>query len=325
MTRLVRAARIAHRIALVFVHKTLTVDVDMQERLAAGKEDIAAGIRPVEFKPIGQNGAIPNHGRTARLKLGARPQRHANAIAGFGVAVSQRTPVGIAGAQVLQHLVIRTIAARAHDNALRCIGLDNLSVVVDGNDAGHLSRIILHKLLDRRQKANLSAEFVLENIRHNLEMHICTIVRTFRVVLVKARVVAHGGIIRMGVVGTMPLEREEHALGTKRLLHPLNHFTGLFCPSLVEKYVRIARLRHVGMIQKRRNVLMMIGSEIGIERADCLACRRNSAALLEHENLGAFLGGRGCGGKAAVAGTDHNNIDVDGLIYFFGHGRLIAP
>ena len=67
---------------------------------------------------------------------------------------------------------------------------------------------------------------------------------------------------------------------------------------------------------------MMIGSEIGIERADCLACRRNSAALLEHENLGTFLGGRGCGGKAAVAGTDHNDIDVDGLIIFSGMAGL---
>ena len=70
---------------------------------------------------------------------------------------------------------------------------------------------------------------------------------------------------------------------------------------------------------------MMIGSEIGIERTDRLACRRNSAALLEHKNLGAFLGGRGCGGKAAVAGAYDNDVDVDGLIDFFGHGRLIAP
>ena len=100
-----------------------------------------------------------------------------------------------------------------------------------------------------------------------------------------------------------------------------NHFTGLFCPSLVEVCSH-RQIASCWMIQKRRNVLMMIGSEIGIERADCLACRRNSAALLEHENLGAFLGGRGCGGKAAVAGTDHNDIDVDGLIYFSGMAGL---
>lgn len=101
----------------------------------------------------------------------------------------------------------------------------------------------------------------------------------------------------------MPLEREQHALGLQRFLHPFDHLAGLLGPGFVHEHVGIAGLRHVSVVHELRGIFVMVGLKLGVERADGLACRGDVAALLQHDDLCTVLGGRGGCHQAAVAST----------------------
>ena len=129
----------------------------------------------------------------------------------------------------------------------------------------------------------------------------------------------------MRVVGAVPLEGEEHALGAQRVGHPLDHLTGLLGPGLVHEHVRVAGLGLVGVVQKRRHVFLMVGGQFGIQSADGLAGGGDGAGLLQHDHLRAVLGGGGGGHHAAVAGADDHQVGLERLGDVGGHFRLVAP
>ena len=68
----------------------------------------------------------------------------------------------------------------------------------------------------------------------------------------------------MRVVGAVPLEGEEHALGAQRVGHPFDHLARFLGPGLVHEHVGIAGLSLVGVVQKRRHVFLMVRGQFGI-------------------------------------------------------------
>ena len=322
--RLVRAGGVAHGIALILVHEALAVHVHVQEGLAAGQEDVAAHAVLVELEAVGQNGAVPDHAGAAGLKLGAGPQRHADAVAGLGHRIAQSAPGRVARGQIGQHLVVGAVAAGTDDDALGSVHLDKALLAL-GHHAGHAAGLVDEELLCGRFEADLAAEIGGEHIGHDFEVRVGSVVRAVRIVLIEAGVVAHGRIVGMRVVGAVPLEGEEHALGAQRVGHPFDHLTGLLGPGLVHEHVRVAGLGLVGVVQKRRHVFLMVGGQFGIQSADGLAGGGDGAGLLQHDHLRAVLGGGGGGHKAPVARAHNHDVGVNGFHEFRGHLRLVAP
>ena len=321
---LVRAAGVAHGVALVLIHEALAVRVHMEERLAAGQEDVAALVGAVELGIVEHDAAVPDHAGAARFQLGSRPQRHADAVALLGDAVAQHAPVGVAGAQVLQHLVVRAVAARAHDDAVLRVDLDDALVLRLRDDAAHLARLVLHEHLRGRHEHDFAAQLA-QHLVHHFKVGVRAVVRAVGVVLAHAGVIAHGRVVGVRVVGLVPFEREQHALGLKRLLHPFDHLARLLGPGFVQQHVGIARLGLVRMVQQGGDVFDMVGLQRGVERADSLACGGDVAALFQHDDLRAVLRGRGGGHEPAVAGAYHHEVGFQRLGDVGGHIRLVAP
>ena len=324
MLRLIRTGGVAHGIALVLVHEALAVHVHVQEGLTAGQEDVAAHAILVELEAVGQNGAVPDHAGAPGLKLGTGPQRHADAVAGLGHRIAQGAPGRVARSQIGQHLVVGAVAAGTDDDALGGVHLDETLLAL-GHHAGHAARFVNDELLSRALEADLAAEVVGEYVAHHFQMRIGVVVRAVRVVLADAGVVAHGRVIGVRVVGAVPLEGKEHALGAQRVDHPLDHLARLLGPGLVHEHVGVAGLGLVGMVQKRGHVLLMIGRKLGVQRADGLAGSGDGAGLLQHDHLRAVLGGGGGGHKAPVARAHDHDVGVYGLHELGGHLRLVAP
>ena len=296
----------------------------MEERLAAGQEDVAALVGAVELGIVEHDAAVPDHAGAARFQLGSRPQRHADAVALLGDAVAQHAPVGVAGAQVLQHLVVRAVAARAHDDAVLRVDLDDALVLRLRDDAAHLARLVLHEHLRGRHEHDFAAQLA-QHLVHHFKVGVRAVVRAVGVVLAHAGVIAHGRVVGVRVVGLVPFEREQHALGLKRLLHPFDHLARLLGPGFVQQHVGIARLGLVRMVQQGGDVFDMVGLQRGVERADSLACGGDVAALFQHDDLRAVLRGRGGGHEPAVAGAYHHEVGFQRLGDVGGHIRLVAP
>ena len=309
---------------MILVHEALAVHVHVQEGLAAGQEDVAAHAILVELEAVGQNGAVPDHAGAAGLELGAGPQRHADAVAGLGHRIAQSAPSGVARGQVGQHLGVGAVAAGADDDALGGVHLDKALLAL-GHHAGHAAGLVDDKLLGRALKADLAAKILGEHVTHHFQVGVGVVVRAVRVVLPDAGVVAHGRVVGVRIVRAMPFEGEEHALGTQRVGHPLDHLAGLLGPGLVHEHVRVAGLGLVGVVQKRRHVFLMVGGELGIQSADGLASGGDGAGLLQHDHLRAVLGGGGGGHKAPVARAHDHDVGIDGFHELGGHLRLVAP
>ena len=323
MAGLVARHGIAHGVALVLVHEALAARIHVQVGLASHDEQLAV-VGLAERGVVGHAAAVPDHRAAAGLELTAGPQGHLDALALLARGAAGDAPVGHAGLQRLEHLVVGAVAAGAQDDALRHVDLDVAAVGLRGVHAGHAAVGVLDQLLGGREELNLAAQ-TLEDLAQHAQMHVGGVVRAVGVVLAKAGVVAHGGVVGVLVVGFVPFEREQHAQRSQRFGHPLDHLAGLLGPGAVQRRVDVAGLRLAGVVDELRHVLGVLAGQLGVQRADGLACACQVVGRLQHDDLRARLRRGGGGHHAAVAGADHDHVGVEGLGDLLRDGRLLAP
>ena len=129
----------------------------------------------------------------------------------------------------------------------------------------------------------------------------------------------------MLVVGLVPFEREHHSQRRQRLGHPLDHLAGLLGPGAVQRRVDVAGFDLAGVVDELRHVLGVLAGQLGVQRADGLACACQAVGRLQNDDLRARLRRGGGGHHAAVAGADHDHVGVEGLGDLLRDGRLLAP
>ena len=71
---------------------------------------------------------------------------------------------------------------------------------------------------------SLAAELLID-FAHDLQVRIGAVVGAVGIVFSHTGVVAHCRVVGVRIVGLVPLEGEQHALGPERLLHPCLLYT----------------------------------------------------------------------------------------------------
>ena len=287
--------------------------VHAQEGLRAEEEVAVVAevvVRVADLLVVAQQAAVEDERGVHGVHLGACPQQGLDAVA---LAGGEGVEAGQAGVRLvlqgLVHLLVHGVAAGGHHDARRGVDADIGAVGVGGINA--LAGVAVHDELNQGSlKAHVAPVEAPDVGVHGLG-HLGL---TIRIVAIGA--VAGGPLGVTGALRHVVLELDLHAVAVEDILVPVHGLAGVLGPNLHQAGVNLAQGVVVHIVHDvdgldEGTLLLLLA---GVHRADggaadVVALR----VLLDEQRLGAVLGGGAGREVTRGAGTDDEDLALDGL------------
>ena len=308
----------------VLVHEALTVQVHLQERLAAHPEQRAiAGLAVLAGLVRLDGTAVKDHGGVGLVHDGTGPQAGLDTVAlGTGLGIVDAGLLHTLGLQGVHHGFIAAVAAAGQNDALGCVVAHILVVGILGDQAGDTVAVLFQ--LDHGDLVLHFQPVGLGVLEHGVHGQLLAVL-----VAVLGAVAHVQHLVVVVVMLFVDLVAEVDAALGQYVGEPVDGLTAAVCPHLCQAaagiaLAPIAQVAHSVLLVHVIAVLLLLLGAAGSQRvAD--AAGHVVAELFDQDGLGTGLGRGGSGKGTRRTSTHHQHLTLHGLLdVALGHFGLLA-